>query len=324
MLDRIVERRNLRFEEAYELFESLLREDEVRVSAILSALQTKGYTAEELAGFSKAMRDRAVKVNLGEVVDTAGTGGDNSRTINVSTASALLLSNFVRVAKHGNVAVTSRSGSANVLESLGVRYALSPEEAKAMIEKTNFTFLFAPLYHRALSKLSPVRRKLGVRTIFNVVGPLSNPANPTAQLVGVFSEDLVEVVAEALCLLEVERAVVVHGNGLDEANPRGESVVAEVDNGVDVYKIAPEDFGLKRVRIVPCGSSEESAERIRAVFYGRGLEEDRIFILLNTALAFYSAGFDDFLECRDLAKESLARMPLKLGEIVCSSKNLRE
>ncbi|RLI83387.1 MAG: anthranilate phosphoribosyltransferase, partial [Archaeoglobales archaeon] len=147
MLEKIVECKNLSFEESYDLFNQLIGESHVRIAGILTALQTKGYTSEELAGFAKAMRDRAVKVELGDVLDTCGTGGDRSFTINVSTASAIILSCFTRVAKHGNVSVTSRSGSANLLEALGINYKLNPNQAKMLIDRTNFTFLFAPMYH---------------------------------------------------------------------------------------------------------------------------------------------------------------------------------
>ncbi len=322
MLSKIVEGKNLSFEEAYELFNDLIEESPIRIAGILTALQTKGYTSEEIAGFAKAMRDKAVKVDLGEVVDTCGTGGDNSNTINVSTASAIILSCFTRVAKHGNVSITSKSGSANLLEALGIEYRLTPEKAKVLIEKTNFTFLFAPLYHPALKRVMPVRRELGIKTIFNVLGPLANPSNPKRQVVGVYSRDLVEKVAHALNILGVERAYVVHGEGLDEVNPRGETVVGVVDGDVDFIKVTPEDFGLKRVKIRPCNSPKESAERIKAVLSGKGLEEDRNFVLINSALAL-NLIFDDLKECVELVKNCLEDLALKkLEEISCLSRSL--
>ena len=286
MLDKIVERRNLSFEEAYELFNVLLNESDIRIAAYLAAMQTKGYTAEELAGFAKAMRDKALKVELGEVCDTCGTGGDRSSTINVSTASALILSCFKRVAKHGNVSVTSKSGSANVLSALGVKIDLGPSEVKKMIEKTNFAFLFAPLYHPSLKRIMPIRKELKIKTIFNILGPLANPANPRYQIVGVNSADLIDKVAEALSYLGVKKAVVVHGDGLDEVNPKSETIVAEVNESeIEKYNICPEDFGLKRTKIIPCNSPEESANRIKAVLSGKGSEEDRNFIIINAAMA---------------------------------------
>lgn len=324
MLDKIVERRNLSFEEAYELFNVLLNESDIRIAAYLAAMQTKGYTAEELAGFAKAMRDKALKVELGEVCDTCGTGGDRSSTINVSTASALILSCFKRVAKHGNVSVTSKSGSANVLSALGVKIDLGPSEVKKMIEKTNFAFLFAPLYHPSLKRIMPIRKELRIKTIFNILGPLANPANPRYQIVGVNSADLIDKVAEALSYLGVKKAVVVHGDGLDEVNPKSETIVAEVNESeIEKYNICPEDFGLKRTKIIPCNSPEESANRIKAVLSGKGSEEDRNFIIINAAMALYATGFDDFKECREFVESVLGDKALKrLEEIICLSKSL--
>jgi len=323
MLSSIVEGRNLSFEEAYELYDVLLKESDIRIAAYLAALQTKGYAAEELAGLAKAMRDNAVKIDLGDVCDTCGTGGDESFTINVSTATAIVLSCFTRVAKHGNVSVTSRSGSANLLEALGMNYKLYPEKARALMGKTNFTFLFAPLYHPTLRRVMPVRKELRIKTVFNVLGPLANPSNPKYQIVGVSSEDLVRKVAEALELLGVKRALVVHGRGLDEVNPRGETVVAEVNRGIDTYRLTPEDFGLERVKVVKCYSAEESAERVRAVLSGGGLKEDRNFIVLNASLALYAAGYDDLRGCVEAVEGVLGSTLIKkLEEIVCSSKSL--
>ncbi len=318
MLSKIVERKNLSFEEAYELYGILLNETDIRIAGYLAALQTKGYTAEELAGFAKAMRDNAVRLDLGEVCDTCGTGGDGASTINVSTASAIILSCFAKVAKHGNVSITSKSGSANVLDAFGMKIDLKPEEVKSVIEKTNFAFLFAPLYHPTLKRIMPVRKELKIKTIFNVLGPLANPAEPVYQIVGVSSLDLVDKVAEALSFLGVKKALVIHGSGLDEVNPAKETVVAEVGrDGIEKYKVEPEDFGLKPAKIVPCESPKESAERIKAVFTGRGREEDRAFIIANASLALYSADVADFDECVELVKSVLGGKALKkLEEIV--------
>ena len=322
MLEKIVDGKNLSFEEAYELFNQLIEESPIRIAGILTALQTKGYTAEELAGFAKAMRDKAVKLDLGDVIDTCGTGGDRSFTINVSTASAIILSCFTKVAKHGNVSITSKSGSANLLEALGVNYRLNPDQAKALIEKTNFTFLFAPMYHPTLKGIMPVRKELGIKTIFNVLGPLANPANPSYQIIGVSSPDLVNKVANALEFLGVERAYVVYGNGLDEVNPKGETIVAEVNKGIEIFKVKPEDFGLKPVDIMPCHSPEESAERIKAVLAGKGREEDRNFVLINSALALNLLR-DDLKECVEVIEGVLGEIAIKkLEEIICSSRSL--
>ncbi len=315
-LRKIIDKKDLNFDEAYELFNQMVKESSLRVAAVLSALQTKGYTAEELAGLAKAMRDNAVKLDIDlEVVDTCGTGGDYSNTINVSTAVAILTSCFTPVAKHGNVSVTSKSGSANVLEKLGIEYKLDAVKAKEMIEKTNFTFLFAPLYHPSLKPIMPVRKELGIKTVFNVLGPLCNPANPSYQLLGVSSKELSKVVAEALEMLGV-KGLVVHGSGLDEVNPKKETIVYEVRKGIETYTITPEDFGVKRVDIIPCKSAEESASRIEKTFEGNGKLEDLNFVLINASTALYSCGIaKDFREgieiIRNVISEGKAKEKLQ-------------
>ena len=323
MLGKIVERKNLSFEEAYQLFKDLTRENEVRIGAYLTALQTKGYGVEELAGFAKAMRDSAKSIDLGIVADTEGTGGDNSFTINVSTASSLILSNFHGVAKHGNSSITSRSGSADVLNAMGIDALMSTEKAMELFKRTNFTFLFAPRYHPFLKRIMPVRRMLGVKTIFNIIGPLCNPAKPKYQLIGVNSPNLVSLVAEALRYLDIKKALVIHGEGLDEANPNGRTIVGEVNGeNVDYYTLYPEDLGIKRSRIIPCRNPEESAERILKVFRGEGKKEDRNFIVLNSSLALYASGFSDLMDAKDCVESVLGdTMMRKMEEILCFFKN---
>ena len=318
MLNKIVDGRNLSFNEAYDLFDQLLNENEIRIAAYLAAIQTKGYTAEEIAGLAKAMRDKAIKIDLGSVADTCGTGGDGSSTINVSTAVAFILSCFTRVAKHGNVSITSKSGSANVLEALGVNVNASPEEAKKLMDETNFTFLFAPLYHPALKKIMPVRKQLGIKTVFNVLGPLANPAEPDYQIVGVNSPDLVEKIAEALKLLGVKKALVVYGNGMDEINPNGATMVAEVGKSVEVYEVTPEDFGVANAKVTPCNSPEESAERILRVFSGE-FNDDANFVLINASAALYSANIaSDFREGVEIAKNAI-----KSGKVIGKLQEVR-
>lgn len=306
MLGKIVEGHNLGFEEAYGLYNQLLQENEIMIGAYLVAMQMKGYTSEELAAFAKAMRDKAGKLDIGPVADTCGTGGDNSSTINVSTASALLLSCFVRVAKHGNVSITSRSGSANVLDALGIETNITPKNAKCGISNTNFAFLMAPFYHPTLGRIMPVRKKLGIKTLFNILGPLANPANPVYQLIGVNSEKLLDEVAEALYLLNIHNGKVVYGEGLDEVNPNGKTSVAEVTrNGVERYFVTPEDFGINRTKPTSCNGPFESAKRIKAVLAGKGKEQDKNFILLNASMALSITRHEDLYECRELVESVL-------------------
>ncbi|AEA48026.1 anthranilate phosphoribosyltransferase [Archaeoglobus veneficus] len=303
-LNQIIEQNDLSFDEAYALFNEMLNESEIRIAAILAALQTKGYTPEEIAGFAKAMRDNAIKIEAGSVADTCGTGGDGSNTINVSTAVAILLSCFTKVAKHGNVSITSKSGSANVLQAFGIRLELTPEEAKKSIEEKNFAFLFAPLYHPALKKIMPVRKQLGIKTIFNILGPLANPAQPEYQLLGVNSASLLPKVAHALKLLGIRKALVVYG-GMDEVSPKGETMVAEVGREVEFYTVTPEDFGIEPVDIHPCNGADESAERIKKVFSG-AKNDDTNFILVNASAALYTAGIaSDFREGVEIARNAI-------------------
>ncbi|WP_456370406.1 anthranilate phosphoribosyltransferase [Geoglobus sp.] len=321
MLEHVISPRRMTFDEAYEVFSQLFDENPYRVAGFLSALEVRGYEAEEIAGFARAMIDRAVSLNLGEVTDVVGTGGDGMATVNVSSAAAIILSLFTRVAKHGNRSVTSKSGSADFLEKAGVKIMLDPGEARQLLEKTNFTFLFAPLYHPSLSRVMPVRKNLGIRTVFNILGPLANPARPERILLGVSEEVLAEKIAVALNILGVDRAAVVHGYPIDEVSPSGRTLVWEVDGDrLESYTVTPEYFGMKRCRLIPCLSAEESVERVRAVFSGKGLEEDRRFILLNASLALYICGFDDFIEAREVAESALDGSAMKkLEEIACAS-----
>jgi len=318
MLNKLIERENLSFKESYELFNMLLNESEMRIAAYLVALQTKGLTADEIAGFAKAMRDNAVKIDLGDVTDTCGTGGDGSKTINVSTAVSIILACFTKVAKHGNVSITSNSGSANVYKALGCKIPETPDDAKKSMDKTNFAFLFAQKYHPALKKIMPVRNELKVKTIFNILGPLANPANPKYQILGVNSAELCENVAFALSKVGgIKKALLVYGNGLDELTPNGTSKITEYDGKFDTYEVTPKDFGLDYSKIIPCESPDESAKRLIDVFSGK-INEDRNFILMNAAAALYTSEIaSDFLDGVEIAKEAIesGKVLKKLEEI---------
>jgi anthranilate phosphoribosyltransferase len=278
---------------------------EIQLAALLGALGARGETAEELAGFVEAMRGAATEVPLSEeeragLVDTCGTGGDASGTFNISTAAALVAAAAgATVAKHGNRAVTSACGSADVLEALGIPVALGPAAAAAALRRHRFAFLHAPSLHPAMKAVMPVRRAMGVRTVFNVLGPLSNPAGARAQVMGVYSARLVPLVAEAMTLLGTRHAFVVHGAvgegdgpGMDELSISGASQVAEVREGrVTVGTITPEDVGLERAGIESLrgGDAAASAGILRAVFAGE-LGARRDVVLLNTAAVLVTAG----------------------------------
>lgn len=266
-----------------------------QIGAFLASLRLKGEQVEEIIGFARAMRERATRfpIDLPGLVDTCGTGGDGSHTFNISTASAIVAaSDGVRIAKHGNRAVSSKSGSADVLEALGIPVTLSPSEAADCLRATNLCFLFAPLYHQAMKHAAGPRKELAVRTVFNLLGPLTNPAGATHQLMGVYDASLLPTVAAVLRELEVERALVVAGSdGLDELTVTGTSHIAELRDGtIRTYEVEPEQFGLRRhdKDALRGGDASENAMIIQDVFAGkRGAARD--IVLLNAGAILYLA-----------------------------------
>ncbi|EJL40912.1 anthranilate phosphoribosyltransferase [Brevibacillus agri] len=266
-----------------------------QIGAFLASMRLKGEQVEEIIGFAQAMRARAMRfpIELPGLVDTCGTGGDGSNTFNISTASAIVAaSDGVRIAKHGNRAVSSKSGSADVLEELGVPVNLSPKSAADCLRATNLCFLFAPLYHQAMKHAAGPRKELAVRTVFNLLGPLTNPANASHQLMGVYDAKLLPTVAAVLRELHVERALVVAGSdGLDELTVTGTSQIAELRDGeIRTYEIDPEQFGLRRheKEALRGGDACENATIIREVFAGkRGAARD--IVLLNAGAILYLA-----------------------------------
>jgi anthranilate phosphoribosyltransferase len=301
-------------EQAREVMAEILRGEatDAQIAALLVALHMKGETIEEIVGFAQAIRDsvpplpsdagEALDVSGTErdaLVDTCGTGGDTSGTFNISTAVALVVAGAgVRVAKHGNRSVSSKCGSADVMEALGVKISLPPARLLACLRETGIVFLFAPAMCSAMKYVQPARRELRLRTVFNLLGPLTNPARTSAQVVGVYSADLVEKLAEALRELGLRRALVVHGrDGLDEITISGPSKVAEVrDGSVRVYEVAPEDFGLQRALLseISGGDAQQNAAIIRAILEGeRSCRRD--VVLLNAAAALVAAGRTDHI-----------------------------
>ena len=297
----------LAFDDARALLSALLEGEfsENEMSALLSALHERGETAAELAGFSAAMRSAAVKLPLtdaerNELVDTCGTGGDGSGTFNISTAVALVAAAAgARVAKHGNRAVTSRCGSADVLAALGIPTEHTPESAAEALRRDGFAFLLAPRMHPAMKIVAPVRRALPFRTVFNLLGPMTNPAGARRQVIGVYAAQAVPLVAEALAFSgHVRHALVIHGSGgLDEFSLSGESIVAEVrGNVVTQFVVTPEDAGLTRSQdALLGGDAAENAAILQAIFKGeRGPRRD--VVLLNAAAVLMVAGIADDLK----------------------------
>jgi anthranilate phosphoribosyltransferase len=301
-----------------------------QISGFLVSLRAKGETVDEIAGCAESMRTHVLRVEpkRTDLVDTAGTGGDNAHTLNISTAAALVAAAAgAGVAKHGNRAVSSRSGSADVLEALGFNLELSPEQIERSIDELGFGFLFAPTHHPAMRHAAPVRRELATRTVFNVLGPLTNPAGARAQVVGVFAPDLVRTLAEVLAQLGSHRAFVVYGaDGIDELSPAGPNLVCEVVDGAVVERtIDPLDLGVPRCdpNDLRGGTPKENAETLRLVFAGAdGGARDAI--LLNAAGAIAAAGHaGDLREGLEIARGTLAGGAVleRLDELVAFSRS---
>jgi anthranilate phosphoribosyltransferase len=296
---------------------------DAQIAALLVALHMKGETVEEIVGFAEAIRAAAAPLPIATnstidvsgterdaLVDTCGTGGDASGTFNISTATALVAAGAgVRVAKHGNRSVTSKCGSADVMEALGISISLPPERVAECLKEVGIAFLFAPMMHSAMKYVQPARRELRLRTVFNLLGPLTNPAHATAQVVGVYSDDLVEKLAEALSMLGLRRAIVVHGSdGLDEITISGPTRIAEVRDGqVRTYEVTPEEFGLAPMPIqtLTGGDAPENARIIREVLSGKK-SPCRDVVLLNAAATLVAAGRSSHLsEAMPLAATSI-------------------
>jgi anthranilate phosphoribosyltransferase len=316
----LVERRDLTRIEAAAAMEAIMSgaATNAQIAAFLTALRMKGETVEELIGFAQVMRQKAVRVRTrGEevaaltgtdremLIDTCGTGGDAAGTFNVSTATAFVVAGAgLKVAKHGNRSVSSLCGSADVVETLGINLDLTPAKVARCIDEVGIGFLYAPLLHTAMKHVMAARREMGIRTVFNMLGPLTNPAGANAQVIGVYSAHLTEPLARVLAELGTIRAFVVHGaDGLDEISNTGESRVSEVREGVvRTFTVRPEDFGMPRATIADLqgGDRFQNAEIIRAILDGQpGPRRD--IVLMNAAAALVAGG-----KARDL-REGVAR-----------------
>ena len=297
-IDKLVNRVDLSEAETIEVMNQIMTGEAtpLQVAAFLTALRMKGETVDEITGAARVMREKAHRVNVGDktVLDTCGTGGDQKGTFNISTTSAFVLAGAgVHVAKHGNRSVSSQSGSADVLGALGVKVDAPKEAVERCIAEIGIGFLFAPLLHEAMKYAVQPRRDIGIRTIFNILGPLTNPAMASHQLLGIYSGDLVAVIGRVLRNLGSARAMVVHGlEGLDEISLCGPTKVAELrDGAVKEYTVEPEQFGLQRCRLEDLhgGNAEQSASIVRGVLDGKkGPARD--VVLLNSGAALYVSG----------------------------------
>jgi anthranilate phosphoribosyltransferase len=275
--------------------------NDVQKSAYLTALAMKGENIEEITGSAEEMRNHGLKINTDtDTLEIVGTGGDGANSFNISTTSSIVIAAAgVPVTKHGNRAASSKSGAADCLEALGVNITIEPEKSEKLIKEIGICFLFAQKYHTAMKYVGPIRKELGIRTIFNILGPLANPAQPAMQIMGVYSEDMLEQMAEVLSNLGVKRGMVVYGQDkLDEISASAPTSIVEIDNGsFKKYEITPEQFGLKR-----CDKSElvggtpaENAEITKAILKGeKGAKRDAV--VMNAGAALYVAGKADSFE----------------------------
>jgi len=301
LLARLIDGQVLSSDEAHDFFAACLRGEPTpaQVAAAVTALRMRGETVEEIAAFAQAMRDAAATLDHPyDVIDTCGTGGDGAHTFNISTAAALVLAGAgVKVAKHGNRAMSSRSGSSDVLSVLGVDLTAGQKKQRQALDQAGIAFLFAPAYHGAMRHVGPVRAEIGFRTVFNLLGPLSNPAAAKRQLMGVYDPRLLEPLAEVLGRLGAVRAWTVHGDGLDELTTTGESQVAEWrDGAVRRFTVTPEEVGLPRASIEDLrgGDSETNAQALTALLDG-ATGPYRDIVLLNAAAALVVADKADDL-----------------------------
>jgi len=286
------------------------------LASVLTALKIKGETPEEIAGAAIAIRGAATHfpaINYG-VADCVGTGGDGANTINISTTAAILAAACgLKMAKHGNRSVSSMSGSADLLEAFGVNLNMSPNTASNCLDKANLCFLFAPAYHSGFKHAGPVRKAMGIRTIFNILGPLVNPAAPNIMLLGVYIPELLKPIAQALQLTGVKRAFVVHGSGLDEIALHGDTQVIEIKGEQLIERtISPQDFGLENYSLnaIKGGTPQENADIIKAILSGKGQEAHNAAVIINCAALLYLHDKTDNLP----AAAQLASDVLKSGK----------
>ncbi len=300
LLERLLNGESLAERQSYELMYKLAEGElpAALAGALLAGLRAKGETADEIRGFATAMRELAIDPKIPDgapTVDTVGTGGDGSGSLNISTGTGLLAAaTGSRVVKHGNRSVSSRSGSADMLESLGMPLPLEAQQAIDCLQATNFTFLFAPAYHPATKAVVPIRAALSVRTVFNVLGPLTNPAAPPFQLIGAYSRDAAKLMADTLSGMPLTRAFVVHGEpGWDEATPAGEFWLYDVTPGkVAESRRSPEDYGLARCRPADLegGDADHNARELLRVFNGEDKGAHRDALLMGTSLVLEVQG----------------------------------
>ncbi len=310
LLKKVAAKQDLTYDEAKTAVDEIMSGNvsQVVTSAFLTALAMKGETEDEIAGAAEGMRSKAVPFELGcHALDVVGTGGDGSNSFNISTTAGIVAATAgVTIAKHGNRAASSKSGTADCLEALGVKIDCKPDVMKKSLKENKIVFFFAQKYHSAMRFVGPVRKEIGIRTVFNILGPLTNPGHADRMLLGVFSEEYVEKIAKALIKLGVHDAMVVYGmDKLDEISACGETKVAEVrGNDIKYYTIKPEDFGFERVpkEALAGGTPEENAEITKAILRGEGTPAQKAAVALNAGACIYVDR--DGISLQDAVKEA--------------------
>ncbi|WP_101846211.1 anthranilate phosphoribosyltransferase [Halobacillus sp. Marseille-P3879] len=299
LLSEVVEGRRLSEEAAFEAMNEIMQGNVTtgQLMSLLSVIRHRGETVEEMTGFVRAMRANMTKLDVDheDIVDTCGTGGDGSSTFNISTAVSIILASMeVKVAKHGNRKVSSKSGSADVLETLGIPIDTTPAEGVKAIAEKGMTFMFAPKYHQAMKHAGPARQELGFRTVFNLLGPMSNPANAKRQLIGIYDTAYAEKMAETLNKLGSKHVLLVTGrDGLDEITMTGTTDIVELKNGeITRFTLTPEDLGLKSGKLedIQINTTDESARIIEQILQGSANESASTIVTMNAAAGLYIAG----------------------------------
>ena len=314
-LEVILDGKDLSFDQAMSLLDTVFAGGvpEVQIAAFLAMMRMKRATAEEIAGLASSLRNHAVPVKTGidNMIDTCGTGGATIKTFNVSTAAALVAAGAgAYVAKHGNRAITSQCGSADVLAELGVKIDPGPEKVAQCITEAHVGFMFAPMFHPAMKFVQPIRKSLDFRTAFNILGPLANPAKVTAQVMGVASEELMERIVKTLKLLGAKRAMVVHGQGMDEISTLGKTKIYRLTDGeITESELDPASLGIAAANIdeLRTGDAAANAAIVRDILEGRDKGPRKDIVLLNSAAGIIVAGLaDDFESAMTLAEQSIA------------------
>ncbi len=315
-LEKVIAGQSLTFNEAYKVMYSIMsgNENNSKIASLLTALKIKGETSEEVAGFVKAMREKVINIESenDKVIDVCGTGGDGSGTFNISTAVSFVVAGAgLAVAKHGNRSISSKSGSSDVLHELGVNVQLDPKLSEKALNKIGIAFLFAPLYHPAMKHVAPIRKELEFRSIFNILGPLTNPAGVKRQIIGTFSDDTARLMSEAIKLLEMEKvSLLCTNNQYDEITLTDTTKVFEVnhDHSMYFYSLTNENFGFPKITLekIQGGSAKENAEIIYNIFTDKHEGPAYEVVVANAAMALKTSGIsDDLNECKNIAEESI-------------------